>query len=317
MIVRSPLSIDAGDILMFFCLMFALFLHPSVVTRQPANRGLGVYLHNLAIAALYAQVILVYVNAGWLKLDVESAWYEGTALYYTTHLTNLPLPFEWMLPIFENSFIVTVGTYLSLVYLIGFPFALFSSYHWFWVLMGIGFHGGIAVLMGLYTFSLLMIGLTLLCVRDEEWAQWGQVVVNWAAKIVPSSAVYIDGYCSYCRATGSAIARFDWLRRVDVRDFRGDSSYRSLGITDSDLEAQMHLVGGGKILRGYDAVLGVLARVPLGMVFWPLAKLAGWLGLGPLAYRWLSEHRVIVPNSELCRTDACQVKGSTVLEDEP
>lgn len=126
--------------------------------------------------------------------------------------------------------------------------------------------------------------------------------------VVSKGVVYIDGSCSYCRTTGRAIERFDWLHNLEVRDFRRDQSYRDSGISDSDLEAEIHLVSGAEVLRGYDAILRVLARTPMGMLAWPFACLAKSVGLGPWAYRRLAERRPLAHSSANCRDQVPRVK---------
>ena len=51
-----------------------------------------------------------------------------------------------------------------------FPVAMFSRFKLLWVALGIGFHVGIAVFMGLITFSAMMIGLELFLLTDPEFA---------------------------------------------------------------------------------------------------------------------------------------------------
>ena len=289
---------DGGDNLLRICLLYMIFLHPAVVNGGQVKPGPAVFMHNLAVLAIYLQVSILYFIAGAFKLDGE-VWIEGTALYYITHVYAYAAPFDWLIDLMKNPWVTTLGTYVSVIYLVGFVFMLFSRFHWAWALLGIGFHVGIAVMMGLYSFSAIMIAMILFSLRDSEW----RAILDF----VGQGVVYIDGYCPYCRATGRAIERFDWLHRLEVRDFRRDQSYQDSGITAVELESQMHLVNGGEVLRGYDAVLGVLARTPLGMLAWPLARLAKSLGLGPKAYRWLAEHRIIVPDPQSCQDGSCPV----------
>jgi hypothetical protein len=54
------------------------------------------------------------------------------------------------------------------VYQVGFPFVIFTGLHLPWIAFGIAFHLGIAVVMGLISFSATMIGLLLFTIRDGE-----------------------------------------------------------------------------------------------------------------------------------------------------
>jgi hypothetical protein len=51
-----------------------------------------------------------------------------------------------------------------------FPVAIFSRFKFLWIGAGICFHLGIAYFMGLLTFSLVMIGLELFLISDQEYS---------------------------------------------------------------------------------------------------------------------------------------------------
>lgn len=123
--------------------------------------------------------------------------------------------------------------------------------------------------------------------------------------------VYIDGFCPYCRASGRAIQALDLLGRCRVVSFRHDPTYRTYGITPEALEQVMHVVvcsrGTYRVARGYGAVLEVIRHLPPLWWLWPIAWLLGAVGLGERAYRWLADHRLIVPDPRHCRDSACPV----------
>ena len=61
-------------------------------------------LHNIALAALAAQAIILYMGAGLSKV-VDSAWRHGNALYYTMQLPDYR-PFPWVSDLLSHSQIV-------------------------------------------------------------------------------------------------------------------------------------------------------------------------------------------------------------------
>lgn len=123
--------------------------------------------------------------------------------------------------------------------------------------------------------------------------------------------VYYDGNCRYCRASARTIRRLDWFGWVDTVSFRHGGSFVRFGITPEALEQAMHVVVPGRpepvVRAGYPAVVTVVRYLPVLWPLLPLAWLAGWLGLGQRVYRWLAEHRVIVPDPERCRDSVCEL----------
>ena len=61
-------------------------------------------LHNIALAALAAQTVILYMGAGLSKV-ADSAWRHGNALYYTMQLPDYR-PFPWLSDLLSHSQIV-------------------------------------------------------------------------------------------------------------------------------------------------------------------------------------------------------------------
>ena len=75
---------------------------------------LSTSLHNLALAALAVQTILVYGAAGLDKIS-QATWQNGTALYYTMQLPEYR-PFPWLSDLLSSSTIVlAIVTYTVLL----------------------------------------------------------------------------------------------------------------------------------------------------------------------------------------------------------
>lgn len=167
---------DGGDNVLRIVLLYMLFLRTS-----PGRAGPGRFFHNLAVIGIYLQLCLLYFVAGTLKLDGD-VWKNGTALYYVTQVNWFTPPWPWLQELFKNPWVVTAATYSAVIYQLGFPFMLLNRFHLVWVPVGLAFHLGIGVAMGLVSFSLAMMGLVLFTVRDSEWA----ALAGWAERALQS-----------------------------------------------------------------------------------------------------------------------------------
>lgn len=156
---------DGGDNLCRLALGYMLLTVPA---RRPVEGGsTRAYVHNLGVVLLVAQVLILYLTAGLSKAMGE-VWTNGTALYVISQVEEFSLPglrAAFTIPI------VTVGaSYATLLWQVTFPIGVFSRFKLAYVAIGLFFHLGIAVFMGLVSFSLVMLGAELLLVDDDEYA---------------------------------------------------------------------------------------------------------------------------------------------------
>lgn len=172
---RLPELYDGGDDITRLMLIYMLFLLPH--RAKFSSEQLRVWLHNIAVLAITFQLIVMYVASGFAKATGEW-WQQGTAMYYISQVQWYTLPGAHEL--FTNPLIVTLATYSSMFYQLLFPVAIISRMKLPWILLGILFHLGIAVLMGLITFSMVMIGLELFLISDQEytkiWNRWHYLI---------------------------------------------------------------------------------------------------------------------------------------------
>lgn len=83
-------------------------------------------LHNIGLAALVVQTVLVYLTAGLDKVSQE-VWQNGTALYYTLQLPEYR-PFPWLSDLLSSSTVVlAVITYAVLLVQLFFAPLLLNS----------------------------------------------------------------------------------------------------------------------------------------------------------------------------------------------
>ena len=164
---RLPELLDGGDNITRIVLLYMVFLLPPRAAGRA--RGLGTFLHNVAVLAIGAQLCVVYLTAGFMKAS-GTRWSQGTALYLVSQVEWFSLPTSrW---VFKNPVLTTFATYGTVFFQLWFPIVIFSRLKSLWVLIGVGLHVGIAYTMGLVPFSTVMIGLELFLIDDIEWQRF-------------------------------------------------------------------------------------------------------------------------------------------------
>ena len=153
---------DGGDNIARLVLIYLLFALPAGASAPPGS--LRVWFHNLAVIAIAAQLVTLYLTSGFLKAYGEK-WHNGTALYYISQVEWFSLP--GMRAAFKDPYLTTLATYATVAYQIMFPVAMLSRLKPAWIFVGVCFHAGIAVFMGLVTFSTVMVGLEVFLFTDR------------------------------------------------------------------------------------------------------------------------------------------------------
>ena len=182
LIERAPLVGDQGDNILRVGLVLLLLMQTdeywSLAARRRARHGardpwLPLWLtngvHNIALAALAFQVVVVYFSAGMAKARGD-LWQHGTALYYPLQLQEFR-PFPFLNDLFTHfGLVVGVATYVVLIVELGFVFALFNPVSRRVAIAGvIVLHVAIAVLMALPWFSLSMIAFVAIFVSTSTY----------------------------------------------------------------------------------------------------------------------------------------------------
>ena len=181
-IERAPIVGDQGDNILRVGLFLLLFMQTaeywSFDARRRAGRGetrrilplwLGNAVHNAALAALAAQVIVIYFWAGMAKARGD-LWQNGTALYYPMQLQEFR-PFPLLSDLFTHvGLLVAVSTYVVIVVQLGFGFALLHPMaRRIVIAVAILLHLAIAVLMALPWFSLSMLAFDAIFVSASTY----------------------------------------------------------------------------------------------------------------------------------------------------
>jgi uncharacterized membrane protein YphA (DoxX/SURF4 family) len=166
---RQPWILDGGDNVVGVVLPYMCFLLPARTKNWHA--GIRVWLHNLGVIAIIAQTCIIYWTAGFYKIQ-GSMWTGGTALYAISQVDLFSTPLSSAM--FKNPWIVTICTYATMIHQIWFPIAIFTRLRPLWIAVGTMFHISIAILMGLLPFSIIMMGMEWVTLRDAEFAYLGR-----------------------------------------------------------------------------------------------------------------------------------------------
>ncbi len=161
---QNALLGDGGDNIMYICGLFLLLTHcferftvlgrKRRLPRIPIPGWISILAHNTGVLLIAVQICIVYFIAGSFKMQGDM-WTSGTALYYVLrnpeyHLPGLDLLFYFAAP-------SVIATYVTVLSQVLFPILIiFKQTRLAAVLLMMGFHLGIAVIMGLTSFGLIM-----------------------------------------------------------------------------------------------------------------------------------------------------------------
>jgi hypothetical protein len=162
---------------MSFWLMFApIGQHYSLDALWRKQRGdtSETNAFALPIRLLQWQLIMVYCCTAYLKM-IGPVWKHGEVMHYVLQLNSFILPFgEWMRSWPPG--LLSLLSYYSLFAEIMIPFLLLFPLFWRWTrslafLLAVGLHGGIALVLAIPDFSIVML-LSFLNFFDNDWLKW-------------------------------------------------------------------------------------------------------------------------------------------------
>lgn len=190
---NNPYVLNGGDTLYRITLLFLIFAnlgaHFSVdswlaerrrrreVARKPlVPNHIVNAAHNVSLILCCFQIIVVYVVSGIWKLHGDE-WLDGTALFYALRIDAFMVYPAFNELLWQSSLLIYIATFIALWVQTLFPIALLWRPSRIFVLVSLVFmHSGIGILLGLWPFSLLMIALDMLYIRDSTWVS----MTNWA-----------------------------------------------------------------------------------------------------------------------------------------
>lgn len=121
---------------------------------------------SLMVRMMQVQISVIYAYTGWEKLKGGS-WWDGTALWsvlanpqMTTMDFSFLRYFPWVIPV--------IG-YVTILFEIYFPaMVVWRKTRYLCLLMGVAFHAGIGVFMGLMPFATVMVSTYFLFIEPEK-----------------------------------------------------------------------------------------------------------------------------------------------------
>lgn len=295
---RNPLITDGGDNIMRIVLLFLVLVntgaHFSLDARRirrplpPALRQSMAIVHNVGVLLILAQLSMLYMSTGLYKAMGE-LWQNGTALYYILRVDEFSWPGVAEF-IYRNPYLVVFGTYGTVLFEVVFPPALFNRWtRYAMILIGAGFHMGIALFMGLVTFAWSMLSVYPLLVTDAEYRN----LDAWFRRRF-ELIVFYDGWCALCSRSVRWLRAFDLLSLVQFVSFREPGVVELYGLNPDRAARRMQsLTHGGRAREGMDSVLAIAVR---SVLLWPILPLllAGRLIAGQRFYDALASRRLVL-----------------------
>ncbi|WAA08796.1 HTTM domain-containing protein [Fervidibacillus albus] len=179
LISRNPLITDGGDNILVLCLLYMIFMNTTehfsikfklnkVIRIPQIPNKVKAIIHNYSIIFVVLQICVMYFLSAIFQVMGEK-WNNGTALYYILQVDTFSKPF-WEDILTSNIFFIVMITYMSIIIKLAFPFLLINKFtKYIAVTMMVGFHLGIALAMGLITFSATMIAIESILFSDYEY----------------------------------------------------------------------------------------------------------------------------------------------------
>ncbi|MFT4401690.1 HTTM domain-containing protein [Bacillus sp. SW14] len=174
---QNPVILDGGDNIMSITLIYMFFIETNKylsvdkMLKKEGKFSNNYYLsiiHNFGVLSIIVQLCILYLNSSLYKVMGE-LWQNGTAIYYILQVQEFNLP--WISNIIISSdFLIVSSTYFTILLQVAFPFLLFNKVTKYIALaLLITLHLGIAVVMGLITFSLTIIVIDAILISDKDY----------------------------------------------------------------------------------------------------------------------------------------------------
>ena len=148
--------VNSSQSLLIFNYKSKISLIPQLTTDQ---------LGSVMFRMIQIHICIIYAYTGFEKLKGMS-WWDGTALWTIFGNTQILMyDLTWLkhFPIF-----ISVMTFTTVIFEIYFPvMMLIPRIRYYWLLLGAGFHVGIALLIGIWPFSLVMMSTYFLFIEPR------------------------------------------------------------------------------------------------------------------------------------------------------
>lgn len=274
-------------------------------------------LHNFAVISSIIQLCILYLTSG-LYQAMGEMWSNGTAIYYILQVDEFSHPFFRDI-ILNSTLLVVILTYLSIIIKVSFPFLLFNKKtKYLAVLSVVIFHLGIAISMGLISFSLTLIVIEFLLITDSEYSKLHVFFSNksgWfktkilaffkilgEVKLIKSQRiiVFYDGWCPFCIKSMNKVNKLDVFNLVKLVNFRNDEVTNKYDLKIEKLEKRIHSLksNSSKLNEGIYSFIQISKRIIFLWPLLPILYISTWIGLGQRVYDYIAEKRNIIPTGK-------------------
>lgn len=179
---RTTVINTGGEVLIGLFLFYLLFI------GEPKSKDRNIILiqnalNNTFFYAIIIQFLSVYIISSWWKL-LDESWLSGLAFLYAINIDTYSF-FGFGQYLYDHILIAQLLTYVSIFYQILFPILIWSKkIKKPLLILGVGFHLGIAIIMGIFSFGLIMI-LSYSIFLDKEQLKWlkDKVLLSKAIKL--------------------------------------------------------------------------------------------------------------------------------------
>ena len=178
---NNNFMLNGGDTLMRITLLFMVFAnlseHYSLDARRHRTKPARTFLpkhvsnaaHNTGLILSCFQIIVVYTTSGIWKI-IGDDWLNGHALFYALRIDNFMLYPAINELLWQSNLVIYVATFIALWIQALFVLLILWRPTRIIALVSLIFmHLGIGLLLGLWPFSLVMIALDMLFIRDRTW----------------------------------------------------------------------------------------------------------------------------------------------------
>lgn len=187
---NNNFMLNGGDTLMRITLLFMVFAnlseHYSLDARRRARSAsrprrstsrprrivpahISNTAHNTGLILCCFQIIVVYTTSGIWKI-IGDDWLNGSALFYSLRIDNFMLYPAINELIWQSNSVIYIATFAALwIQTLFVVLILWRPTRILALVSLIFMHLGIGLLLGLWPFSLAMIALDMLFIRDRTW----------------------------------------------------------------------------------------------------------------------------------------------------
>lgn len=314
---RNLQPLGGGDTLLRnigFILMLAPEIHAFSVDRLEEQwqswKTSGKFLkplrtHIWPYRLLLWQFMIIYLTSVWDKFQGEM-WLEGTsiaAIFHHTHFFRWPKEFADLLTFFSP-----YASPSFLIFELSWMLLLIPRELWWvlperlkrhslkrWILAaGIFFHGTIALLMDVGTFSFAIftgyVGLLL----DRDFVALRELCNGRVNDKQFAIRVLYDGNCRLCTRSIFVLLMLDHLKRLQPVDFRDSAARKRVApeLDISDLDRALHIkLSDGRTYNGFDAFRVLTWHLPVLWVVAPLLYAPGVPSIGRTMYAKIAANR--------------------------